>query len=467
MSRKIDLPTAAEMQKFHDQSRRHNFWSRISMPQRLSLGFLTVITVGALLLMLPFSYHGSVGHTFMDGLFTATSAASVTGLTVVDTAQHWTTFGQIVIMILIEIGALGFMSFSVLLFTATRKQMDLKSKMMVQEVYNLESLYDTRVVFGYVIKLSVIIQTIGAVLLAPFFINDFGWKRGVFYAVFHAISAFGNSGFSILPQGTAAYNNEPWILLIIAALIIAGSLGFLVWRDLLLYRATHHLTLHSKLALVMTGVLIVGGWLLFELTERNINSDQSVLPINRVFDTLFMSISYRTAGFAQFSFDSMSSATVLLTMMLMYIGGTPGSTAGGIKTTTLGVLILQTHAALRGKKDVVFSHRRLSHENIVRALLLVFVSLVFLGILSFLLMLTQTHAEHFGLEYVIFEVVSAFATTGLTLGLTPHLTTFGQIIIMLAMFIGRVGIYTVMFSILNVHDDKAPFRYPEESVIIG
>ncbi|GMA69942.1 potassium uptake protein [Leuconostoc litchii] len=467
MSRKIDLPTAAEMQKFHHQSQRHNFWSKISMPQRLSLGFLTVITVGAFLLMLPFSYHGNIGHTFMDGLFTATSAASVTGLTVVDTAQHWTIFGQIVIMILVEIGALGFMSFSVLLFTATRRQMDLKSKMMVQEVYNLESLYDTRVVFGYVIKLSLIIQTIGALLLAPFFMHDFGWKRGMFYAIFHAISAFGNSGFSILPKGTASYNNQPWVLLIIAALIVAGSLGFLVWRDLLLYRATHHLTLHSKLALVMTSALIIGGWLLFELTEHNIHSAQSISPINRLFDTLFMSISYRTAGFAQFSFDTMSSATVLLTMMLMYIGGTPGSTAGGIKTTTLGVLILQTRAALRGKKDVVFSHRRLSHENIVRALLLVFVSLVFLGILSFLLMLTQEHAQNYGLEYVIFEVVSAFATTGLTLGLTPHLTTFGQIIIMLAMFIGRVGIYTVMFSILNVHDDKAPFRYPEESVIIG
>lgn len=467
MSRKIDLPSAAEMRKFHDYSQRRFFWSRISMPQRLSLGFLTVITMGALLLMLPISYVGGRDHTFMDALFTATSAASVTGLTVVDTATHWTTFGQTIIMILIEIGALGFMSFSVLLFTATRRQMDLRSKMMVQEVYNLQSLYDTRAVFGYVIKLSIAIQFIGTILLAPFFIHDFGWGRGAFYAIFHAISAFGNSGFSILPKNTAEYVNQPFVLAIIAALVIAGSLGFLVWRDVLLYQKTHRLTLHSKLALVMTGALIIGGWLLFELTERNLAFAKGLSPVMRVFDTLFMSISYRTAGFTQFDVGGLGSATILLTMMLMYIGGTPGSTAGGIKTTTLGVLILQTHAALRGKKDVTFAHRRLTQENIMRALLLVCVSLVFLGILSFMLMLTQSHAANHGLEYVIFEVVSAFATAGLTLGLTPHLTTFGQLVIMLAMFIGRVGIYTVMFSILNVHDEAAPYRYPEESVIIG
>lgn len=164
MSRKIELPTAAEMKKFHNQSQRRTFLSRLSMPQRLTLGFLSVITVGALLLMLPFSYNGDMGHSFMDALFTATSAASVTGLTVVNTATHWTVFGQIVIMCLIEIGALGFMSFSVLLFTATRRKMNLRDKMMVQEVYSLESLYDTRAVFGYVIKLSVIIQIVGAIL---------------------------------------------------------------------------------------------------------------------------------------------------------------------------------------------------------------------------------------------------------------------------------------------------------------
>lgn len=467
MSRKIELPTPAEMKKFHNQSQRHTFWSRISMPQRLTLGFLTVISFGALLLMLPFSYNGSASHSFMDALFTATSAASVTGLTVVDTTTHWTVFGQIVIMILIEIGALGFMSFSVLLFTATRRQMDLRSKMMVQEVYSLESLYDTRVVFGYVIKLSVIIQIVGALLLSPFFITEFGIKRGTFYAVFHAISAFGNAGFTILPHGSNAYINQPWILFILAGLVVAGSLGFLVWRDLLVYRHTRRLTLHSKLALVMTGSLILGGWLLFELTEKNLAIASDVSPLNRVANTLFMSISYRTAGFTQFSFSQMAPATILLTIMLMYVGGTPGSTAGGIKTTTLGVLLLKTTAALRGKTNVTFAHRRLTQENITRSLLLVFVSLVFLGILSFLLMLTQGTDSKFGLEYIIFEVVSAFATAGLTLGLTPHLNIFGQIVIMLTMFIGRVGIYTVMFSVLNVHSDHAPYKYPEESVIIG
>ncbi|MGX7052345.1 TrkH family potassium uptake protein [Leuconostoc palmae] len=467
MSRKIELPTSAEMKKFHNRSRRYTFWSHISMPQRLTLGFLSVITVGAIFLILPISHHGNMSHSFMDAMFTATSAASVTGLTVVDTATHWTTFGQLIIMCLIEVGALGFMSFSVLLFTATRKQMDLRNKMMVQEVYSLESLYDTRVVFGYVIKLSIIIQLVGACLLAPFFMHDFGIKRGAFYAIFHAISAFGNAGFSILPKNDVSIANQPWILLIFAALIIAGSLGFLVWRDLLLYHHRRRLSLHSKLALVMTGALIIGGWLLFELTEKNLAVETQLSTFDRLANTLFMSISYRTAGFSQFSFNDMSPATILLTMMLMYVGGTPGSTAGGIKTTTLGVLLLKTHAALRGKKDVTFARRRLTNENITRSLLLVFVSIVFLAILAFLLMLTQSPDSKFGLEYVIFEVISAFATAGLTLGLTPHLTDFGQLVIMLTMFIGRVGVYTVMFSVLNVHGEHAPYQYPEESVIIG
>lgn len=467
MSRKIELPSAAEMKKFHNQSKRQTLWSKISMPQRLTLGFLSVITVGAGLLMLPISHFGNLHHSFMNALFTATSAASVTGLTVVNTATHWTVFGQFVIMCLIEVGALGFMSFSVLLFTATRRQMDLRHRMMVQEIYSLESLYDTRVVFGYVIKLSVVIQLVGALCLAPIFIQDFGVKRGSFYAVFHAISAFGNAGFTILPDNGVAYTSRPLVLMILAALIIAGSLGFLVWRDILLYRHTKRLSLHSKLALVMTGSLILGGWLLYELTQRNLAIAHTLPPVNRVLNTLFMAISYRTAGFSQFSFNQMSPATILLTMMLMYVGGTPGSTAGGLKTTTLGVLLLKTHAALRGKKDVTFAHRRLTNENITRALLLVFVSLVFLALLSFLLLLTQGTDTHFGLEYIVFEVISAFATAGLTLGLTPHLTGFGQCVIMLTMFIGRVGVYTVMFTILNVHGEHAPYQYPEESVIIG
>lgn len=217
----------------------------------------------------------------------------------------------------------------------------------------------------------------------------------------------------------------------------------------------------------MTGALIVGGWLLYEITQSNLAIAHTLSPLNRAFNTLFMSISYRTAGFSQFSFTDMSQATILVTMILMYVGGTPGSTAGGLKTTTLGVLLLKTHAALRGKQDVTFAHRRLTDENITRALLLVFVSMIFLAGLSFLLLLTQGTDAHFGLEYIVFEVVSAFATAGLSLGLTPHLTDFGQCVIMLTMFIGRVGVYTVMFSVLNVHTEHAPYRYPEESVIIG
>ncbi|QBO36297.1 Trk family potassium uptake protein [Periweissella cryptocerci] len=441
---------------------------RLTLPQTLSLGFFSIIFIGTLLLLLPFATTQGNHTTFMNALFTATSATCITGLTVVPTATHWTVFGQMVIMYLMEIGALGFMSFTAMLYTLANRRMDLSTRLLVKDSLNLANLSDTHTVTKYVIRLSIVIQAIGAILLAPDLIDRFGVTRGLYYSVFHSISSFGNAGFVIFPENFSVFANDPYMLSITSILIIAGGLGFLVWRDILLYPKLHRYSLHSKIAMGTSFILILMAFVIFMITEHNLDFYQHTLSFsNRVIDTLFMAVSPRTAGFEIMPYSAVSLAGIAFTMFLMYVGGTPGSTAGGIKTTTLGILWLQTWAALRGKEDVTFGNRRFSQSNINRALMLVFVSALFLGAVTLVLSMTEQTPREFGIEYIGFEVFAAFSTTGLSLGLTPSLTVFGKILIMLVMFVGRVGVFTVMFSVLNVHAKPATYRYPEENILIG
>lgn len=442
-------------------------YKRFTLPQILTWGFFGIIFLGTLLLLLPIATtHGQ--HTdFMTALFTATSATCITGLTLVDTANHWTFFGQIILLILIEIGALGFMSFTVLLYTLTNREMKLTTRLLVKDSLNLANLADTRTVMTYVISLSLAIQVLGALLLLPVFVPKFGWLSGSYYSLCHAISSFGNAGFVFFPGDFKIFADNTYMLLVTSVLIIAGGLGFLVWRDILLYRQTHRVSLHTKIAMGTSGILIMLAFLTFFVTEWQLPLLNYQNWWHRLVDTLFLAITPRTAGFAILPYAKLSLAGIAFTMLLMFIGGTPGSTAGGIKTTTLGLLTLQTWAALRGKTDVTLGNRRFSQDNINRALMLTFISAVFLVVTTLLLSLTETVPRHFGIEYIAFEVFAAFSTAGLSLGLTPHLTTFGQILIMLVMFVGRVGVFTVMFSVLNVHNRPAAFRYPQENILIG
>lgn len=438
----------------------------VSMPQRLALGFLLLVLLGAFLLMLPFSSHGTGNATFINAAFTAVSAVTVTGLTVVDTSTYWTPFGQFIIMILMEVGALSFMSMTLLMFVVTRRKLDLQNKILLQETYGLQNLSDTKNVFRYVILLSVSLQLIGTILLAPTFIADAGLQRGLFNAAFHAVSAFGNAGFSTLPRQLGEYKNNPVVMLTISFLLLAGSLGFLVWRDVLLLRTSTKMTLHTRLTLWSTGFLLVIPMLLIlPLNYHKIFAGQSWFDMFT--QDLFMATSYRVGGFQPFDVSQLSTATIFLVIILVFIGGAPGSTAGGLKTTALAVLVLQLHAAFHGREDVNIFGRRLSRENVQRALLLFFVMVTFIVMITFVLTISENPVSPYGTLSILFEVISALATNGLSLGLTPELSTFGKIVIMLTMFIGRVGIYTAMFALLNARDENAVTRYPEETVIIG
>lgn len=443
-------------------------FSKLTPPQVLTFGFLAIIFVGAFILRMPVSQQTGVHVNFLDALFTAVSATAITGLTVVNTAATWSTFGQVVLLVMIEIGALGFMTFAVLLFAITGQRLDLKARLMAQQALNLRNLADVKSVLSYVFSLSAIIQIVGAVLMLPDFIPRFGIGRGIYLSLASSISAFGNAGFTFFDKPVSFLQNDPYILIIWMLLITAGSLGFLVWRDLLLFHRQRRVSLHTKVALNVSGWLIGLSFAMFLFTENVLAPLAHTSSLgHRILDSLFLAVVPRTAGLEVVPLSNISAAGIMIITLLMFVGGTPGSSSGGIKTTTLGILWMQSLAALRGQEQVNFGGRRFSPKIVIKAMMLAVISIVFVAAVSLLLIVTETIPKGQGMEYIVFEVISAFSTTGFSLGLTPHLTNFGEIVIMIVMFIGRVGLYTVMFSVMNIREKPSSYQYPTEEVIIG
>lgn len=442
----------------------------ITAPQLITYGFATIILVGATLLSLPISSKTGEATNFLDALFTATSATCVTGLTTLMTATHWNFFGQFVILTLIEIGALGFMSLPVIFYLVTRKKVGLGMRIILQQSLNSDRRTGEMSLMIYIMKNAILIQLVGFLLLAIDFVPRFGWKKGAWYSLFHAVSAFGNAGFDLFGDSLVGFQQNPWVLSIISGLIISGGLGFLVWYDVLSYKKMKRISLHSKIALLVTGGLLILGTLGFMITEKNASLLVEGNIFYRFFNTFFMSVTPRTAGFFSVDYSSMTHAGLLLTIVLMFIGGTSGSTAGGIKTTTFGILIIKLICIFKGKEHTEFKGRTIKESTVSRALVLFFLLLTLVMASTMILSITETvpDVNELGLEYIAFEVVSALGTVGLTMGLTPQLTEIGKILILLLMFIGRVGIMTVVFSLVTRGlNKKQTYKYPEESVIIG
>lgn len=437
------------------------------MPKVLTAGFIFVILAGMLLLKLPIATRPGLETTWMTALFTSTSATCVTGLLLVDTATHWTWFGQLVIALLVEIGGLGFMTFVVMGFIITKRQMRISTQLLTQEALNLDHLSQSRVVY-LIIRLSLLIQGAGAVFLAFDLVPKYGWRHGLWLSFFQSISAFCNAGFDLFGNSLENFKNDPYFLIVTAILIIAGSFGFLVWQDLIEYRKRRRMTLHTKLALRTGAALMFISLVVYFILEHNLaHFSAEMSPVNRVVNTIFMAITPRTAGLTTIPYQNLTDASVAVTAIMMFIGGAPGSTAGGVKTTTIGLIALQSIATLRGKSDTVLANRRFTQENIFRALTLLFLSIMLILLAVLILVATQALPEKDPLSYVVFETIAAFGTTGISLGITPTLNLVGQVVVMALMFIGRVGIYTVMFSIFNAKPAKQTYHYPEESVLIG
>ena len=438
---------------------------KLAPPQILVLGFAMVIIIGTLLLMLPVSSVSGQPLNFMDALFTATSAACVTGLTVVDTGSYFTGFGQAVILVLIQIGGLGFMTMATLFALVLKRRISLRDRLILQEAMNQSSMEGIVRLIRKVLIYSLVIEAAGALVLSIRFVLDMPPGRALYYGLFHAVSMFNNAGFELFGgfQSLTEYVGDPLVNLVVIFLIVSGGIGFIVMSDLVEYRRTRRLTLHSKVVLSMTAGLILTGMaviFVFEFTNA-----RTLGPLNlgsKLWASLFQSVAPRTAGANTLDITGLRQATQFFLVILMFIGASPGSTGGGIKTTTFTLMIGAVISMLRGREDIVLFRYRLAQERVFKALTITLLALLLIVAVSMMLSTTE------GRPYLIilFETTSAFANVGMTLGLTPELSQLGKILICLTMFAGRLGLLTLAYA-LGPKQGKPLYKYPEGKMIIG
>ena len=443
-----------------------NKGSKLNPMQILSLGFLAVILVGGILLSLPISSATGEYTSFIDAVFTSTSAVCVTGLITVDTGTHWNLFGQTVIMLLIEIGGLGFMSFTTLIAILLGKKITLRERLILQNAMNTFNIQGVVKMVKYILLFTISIELIGALIFCTQLIPEYGLGKGIFYSIFHSISAFCNAGFDVFGGGVSltTHNTNAVVILTASALIIIGGLGFGVWTELYNVRRIRRFSLHTKMALLVTGFLVIGGTILMLLFEYNNAATIAAMDGGeKVLNSFFAAVTPRTAGFNSISTSGMTSAGKFLTMILMMIGGSPGSTAGGIKTTTVGVLILTVICVIKRREDTEVFSKKISKDLVYKAFTLFFIGSGLVIVVSLILSFTEAGASF---TSILYETISAFGTAGLTIGLTPNLSIIGKVLIMMMMYIGRVGPLTVVLS-LTKEKIRSGIKYPEGKILIG
>lgn len=437
---------------------------RISLnpPLVLSLGFAIVIAMGGILLSLPFVTRSGEPTRLIDAFFVATSASCVTGLTPVNTLEHWNSFGHLIILILIQIGGLGVMSLASIIPLLLGKKIGIKSRQILKEQLNVESLEGMVRLFKYVLYFTFTVEAIGALVLAVRFVPEFGLIKGIWYSFFHSISAFCNAGFDILGDSIYSYRADWLINICLCLLVIIGGLGFMVTSELFRKKSLKNISTHTSLVLYMTAGLLIFGTLGFFILEKDggLLKGEALGP--SILESFFQSTVARTAGFYSVDLSRMHDSTALLLMGLMFVGGSPGSTAGGIKTTTFGVLILSTIAVIRGDREPVIFNRHIGIETIRKALAIFFVSIGIVLTVSFIISIT----DGFNLVDIVYETVSALATVGASKGITGDLTSIAKILLSVCMYLGRLGPMTMAFAFAMRTKDR-PVRYPESFISIG
>lgn len=435
-----------------------------SPSQLIALTFAGLILAGALLLMLPFAGREGAGLSFVDALFTATSASCVTGLVVVDTGTYFSTFGQLVIIALIQLGGLGLVLFATLFSVLLRKKIDLQSRLNIQASLNQDELDGVVRMSLRIAKYTAVIEGFFGTVLAFRFWPQYG-LRGIYYGYWHAVSAFCNAGFDLFGhyQSLTAFVGDPVVNLSIGLLIILGGLGFAVMRDVLQKRCFQRLKLHSKMVLTVTGLLIGIGMIGFALLESRNPATLGSLSTGDAFWASFMqSVSPRTAGFNSVDLNSLRVSTMIFTIFLMFIGASPASTGGGIKTTTFALLLLNIWQVVRGKSECEIFGRRIGEETLFQAFAITSLSLLWVAFAT----LALTCLEDTSFLAAAFEVVSAYATVGLSTGLSQHIGTASKIILILSMYAGRVGFMTFALA-LAANKPSGHIHYPKEHIIIG
>ena len=441
----------------------------MSATKLIAVIFLGIITVGTCLLMLPAAARSGEATPFLQALFTATSATCVTGLTPFDTWTHWSGFGQGVLLCLIEVGGLGFMSAATLVIFLFRRKVGLRQRMIMAQALSLNEMNGVVKLQRTVLIGSLSLEALGALILTLRFWPEYGFSDALRWGVFHSISAFCNAGFDIFGQlapgsSLLEFRSDPVVLLTLGALIVVGGLGFLVWEDIREKRSFRRLTVYSKLVLSATASLLLAGWVLTCVLEWNNPQTLGGLSVGeKILNGLFQSITLRTAGFDALNQAGLQDCSKAVFSVFMLIGGSSGSTAGGLKTVTVLVLLLFISSRARGRSTVTVFRRTIPNAQVMNAMtisLIMIVLAIFGGIFI-------SATSPVGFTDALFEAVSALGTVGLTAGATSLLSVPSQILIIIFMYFGRVGVLTISLGFLMGNQAVERFRYAETSLLIG
>lgn len=466
-----------DWQNVHSKIQEKRKKVTFSTMQIIAFGFLGVILIGSILLFLPISNQKPI--QYLDALFVSVSAVCVTGLVTISPAAQFTVFGKIVLLGLIQIGGLGVIACTMAVFLAVRKKITMKSRVMIQQTYNLETLSGLVRFIIRILKGTFLVEGIGAVLFSFCFVPEYGLIKGIAYGIFHSVSAFCNAGIDIL--GTTSfieYVNSPLINLTTMFLIVAGGLGFTVWHDMRvnlqdvvgqkrpLKRLFTRLHLQSKIVIIMTAGLLIGGTLGYFLLEYHNDATIGTLEFGeKLLASGFQSVTTRTAGFATVSQAELTSASKMFGCILMFIGGSPGGTAGGIKTTTMAILLLTCAAVIRGRKSTECFGRKLAETNVRSGIAIVFLTFAIWLVGLFGIAVLEPDERFIDL---IYEATSAIGTVGLSADLTPSLTRGSHVILMILMYVGRIGPITMALVFSGREDVEAKFRdLPEKRIMLG
>ncbi|MBQ4474387.1 MAG: Trk family potassium uptake protein [Lachnospiraceae bacterium] len=436
---------------------------KLTSAQVIILSFIVMIMTGTLLLLLPFAKRGPGGATFMEALFTATSASCVTGLIVQDTATYWSGFGQAVILLLIQIGGLGVVTMALAISLVSGKRIGLRERSTMQEAISAPKVGGIVKLTGFILRMTAAFELGGMVLLLPVFIRDFGFPKGVWYAMFHSISAFCNAGFDLMGarekySSLTSYAGNPLVVLVVSALVIIGGIGFMVWEDVRTNRLRFkRYRMQTKVVLVTSALLLTIPTILFFLLEYREGSVGS-----RLLMAWFQSMTARTAGFNTADLTLMSQAGMAVMIVLMLVGGSPGSTAGGMKTTTLAVLLSNMRSVFRRREDTQFFGRRIEKETVRNAATIATMYVVLFVTGGCLI----SRIEGIPLLTCLYETASAVGTVGVTLGITPSLGTVSRLIIVVLMYMGRVGGLTLIYATVSSQQSSLS-KYPVEKITVG
>lgn len=442
-----------------------DYFKKLSPSRKLILGFLLAILLGTFILMMPFSLREGEKLNFLSSLFTIVSAVCVTGLTVVDVSKVFSPAGDLIIIFFIQLGGLGVMTFSSILFLVMGKRMTFYERELLKEERNADSSGEISSFIKKLLLTVFIIESIGAIILTWEFSKEMPLNKAVFYGIFHSISAFCNAGFALFSNNLEAYKANPVINLTIGYLITLGGIGFAVITSVIMVvrRGIDRFNLTSKVAIIMSVILTFGGMILFFVLEYSNPATLGDLNfVQKVLASYFQSVTLRTAGFNTIPLGELRNSTIFMCCILMFIGASPGSTGGGIKTTTFGVILFYVIGIVKKKENVEIFNRRLDWEIMNRALAILVLAITYVIIVIMLMLI----AENFSPEEIMFEVISAFGTVGLTLGITPDLTTFSKLLLIVTMFIGRLGPMTFALAVGETKK-KALSKYPKENILVG